>query len=429
MRSWRYICLSFFLLYSCTKEVIKPDTPSSGEMIQVGTADDSKYLEQNIWTYSQMKSWYFWTDEIPDSTDLDFSADPFDFFESLLSDSDQFSYLDINPDYKKSEVLYDGIDYQPYKDVSGRTVYRVIKVNDPSLRSQWARGDWFVMCGNMPVKGMISQGRFIEDRTTTRPSRYYPDSFVDTLYHVNGKRIGYILFEDFSLYVTFAKAVHSLRSKGGVDELIIDLRYNPGGYVDVCRKISSLIVPPQYLGGLFQIQEFNEEQNLKKIQKQGGGDGLDSLYFLNDVRTEEINLGLDRLYVLMTRHTASASEALIHCLRPYMEVVTIGLVSRGKNVGGQSISNERFRYALHPITFQYMDAEGELFSSDGMEPDIYAEDDLDHELGDMDEGMLSAAIAHISGETNVPEESMNKRIGKVFPVECGKSSIEIKNNL
>ena len=76
-----------------------------------------------------------------------------------------------------------------------------------------------------------------------------------------------------------------------------------------------------------------------------------------------------------------------------------------------------------------MDAEGKLFSSDGMEPDIYAEDDLNHELGDMDESMLATALRHISGDSCGNKAHRSERSGIRYPVEYGKSSIEIKNNL
>ena len=76
-----------------------------------------------------------------------------------------------------------------------------------------------------------------------------------------------------------------------------------------------------------------------------------------------------------------------------------------------------------------MNAKCQLFSSDGIEPDIYAEDDLNHELGDVEESMLAAAIAHICGYVGEEQISCRKGTGISYPVEYGKSSIEIKNNL
>lgn len=429
MRFQYLICISLPLLCSCMKEV-NPIMPSSGDITQKNLVSDTWKYEQNRWTYGQMKSMYFWTEDIPDSTSLDFTADPFVFFESLLSDKDRFSYISVNRDYDDKSALYCGLDYQTYKDSSGKCICRVIRVTDPFLRSQWKRGDWFVMREGHPVKGCISeQGEFKEDIEVTRPSKYYIADFTDTLYRVSGKSVGYVIYENFDMYSDFARILHSLKEQGGVDELILDLRYNPGGYVNVCRKICSLIVPPQYLGELFQIQEHNYFQNRKNAQTQGGGNGLDSLYFSDDVKTQQLNFDLDRIYVLTTRHTASASEALIHCLRPYMDVITVGSVSCGKNVGSNTISNDSYRYSLHPITFQFMNAKCQLFSSDGIEPDIYAEDDLNHELGDVEESMLAAAIAHICGYVGEEQISCRKGTGISYPVEYGKSSIEIKNNL
>ena len=428
MKVWLQICLPLLFISSCYKEIVPIPITSSG-MTQSSDVDDTWKLEQNRWTYSQMKSMYFWEHDIPDSASLDFSSDPFAFFDALLSDEDRFSYMDMNQRYKKPALMLEGMDYQPYVDASGKTVFRVMRVVDSSQHEQWRRGDWFICKSGRPVRGMMTEQGVFEEDSALRPSRIFTNVFSDTLYNVGGKAVGYILYDDFNMYADFIESFHSLRDKGGVDELILDLRYNPGGYVDVCRKICSQIMPAQGLGKLFQLHRYNEYQTHLKVQSQGGGSGLDSLYFADDFRTRQVNLNLPRLYVLTTRHTASASEALIHCLRPYMDVITVGTTSRGKNVGGRAISDDKYRYALHPITFQYTDAEGVVFSSEGIQPDIYAEDDLNHELGDVDEAMLSAALSHISGESPQGVKMTGRKRCTRCPVESGKSSIEIKNNL
>lgn len=410
------------LVSSCSRD-LDIISPEGKDFVKVETlVDEGWELAQNEWIYTRMKTEYYWNEEIPDSIYLDFSLSPLDFFDSLLSDKDRFSHCDINPGYNGDAILFSGIDYQEYEDLEGKTVYRVLKRNDESVGLE--RGDWFVIKNGQPVYGNVHNGVFME---AVRPDRIFITSLKDTVYHIGDKHIGYIIYDRFESYADFGRSVISLKSKSAIDELVLDLRYNPGGYVDVCRQVASLLVPEEYLGGLFQMWERNRLQISRNIEKKGGS-GLDSLWFSDNIRVRELNLGLDRLYVLTTSDSASASEALIHCLRPYMEVITVGSTTCGKDVGSTTFSNDDFRYSISPITFRYLDKDGRPTSEDGILPDIVASDDLEHMLGDMEEAMLKAAVTHIIG--NSPDTEMRNVCSDVlYPMKKGKSTIAERYNL
>lgn len=417
----KYIVLMLFIS-SCSVD-LDIITPEGKDFVMVETSvEESWEHAHNEWIYARMKSDYLWNEDMPDSSHLDFSQSPLKFFQSLLSDEDRFSYCDINHEYSGSSAFFSGVDYQGYEDAEGKTVFRVLKRNDDSVGFE--RGDWFIFRDGQPVYGNMLKGVFIEG---VRPDRVFTTPVKDTVYHIGGMHIGYIVYDRFESYADFGRSVISLKGRSEIDDLVLDLRYNPGGYVEVCRQVASLLVPKEYLGGLFQMWERNRLQISESIEKNGGT-GLDSLWFADNVRVRELNLGLERLYVLTTANSASASEALIHCLRPYLKVITVGSTTRGKNVGSTTFSDDDFRYSITPITFKYLDKDGKPASEYGIPPDIMAQDDLDHLLGDTEESMLKAAVTHITGGNPIPE--MRKSISDVlYPRVKGKSTISERNNL
>ena len=130
--------------------------------------------------------------------------------------------------------------------------------------------------------------------------------------------------------------------------------------------------------------------------------------------------------MLTTKNTASASEALIIGLRPYMKVITIGTTSCGKDVGSYTIADNRYKYQLQPITFRYYNALNYSTPVTGIVPDIQVQDDLSHQRGDTNEALLHAAINYLLGiKTDVNTRSTVANEER----EYGKSSIQIKNNL
>lgn len=221
-------------------------------------------------------------------------------------------------------------------------------------------------------------------------------------------RVGYLVYNEFnsggSRYtLTGETAVqgvyHSeLRSVfqqfSGITDLVLDLRYNPGGEVQNCLLLASLIAPPSLTGQVFLTMEFNARTR--------------SLTY----PSEPYSVSLRRIYVLATGYSASASEALIHCLRGSgIEVYHIGSTTEGKNVGSTVFTTDDLNpdsqlvqnlggltYTAYPITFRIYDSRGETYSRDGLIPDytIYEEFEVDFlPLGNREEPMLNAAVHHI----------------------------------
>lgn len=257
----------------------------------------------------------------------------------------------------------------------------------------------------------------------TKSSDLAPTISLDTIYTIGNKKIGYFIYDQFESTTDVAQIAIRLKNRG-ITDLIVDLRYNPGGYVSTSKYLASMLVPNEYLGKLYQLQRYNDIQT--RIKREKGGSGIDSVFLDNGFLTFERNLNLDRVVVLTTKNTASASEALIIGLRPYMDVITIGTTSCGKDVGSYTIADNRYKYQLQPITFRYYNALNDSTPGTGIVPDIQVEDDLNHKRGDTNEALLHAAINYLLEKK---ADVSTRSIGDHGEREYGKSSIQMKNNL
>lgn len=203
-------------------------------------------------------------------------------------------------------------------------------------------------------------------------------------FDVNGRRVGYLNFRNFvePSYGALDTTFRTFR-EADVNELVLDLRYNGGGLVDVSVHLGSLIG-----GALTDGQVFAEMRHNSR-----NTDRNRALRF----RSSEHALGLSRLFVITTRASASASELLINGLRPFIPVVVIGDTTYGKPVGqyGVPICDS----VAAPVTFASVNALGAGDFFDGIPADCAAPDDIERQLGDPAEASLSAALALIGEGT------------------------------
>lgn len=403
------------------------------EPIEPNVEVNQEYISQNIkhneWIYQMMSHHYFWENELPDSSSISFTKEPYVFFEELLSSKDRFSWCELNKSFKQpSQKL--GFEYQTY-ELHGSFVNRVLYVYSSSLLEEGLkRGDYVVINDDHLVIGQFKNKKFTPTKTiknnvnNTQSRNLAPTISLDSIYLIRNKKIGYFIYDQFESSIDIAQIAIRLKNRK-VDELILDLRYNPGGYVSTSNYLASMLAPNKHLGKLYQLQRFNTK--LTKEKKKNGGSGVDSVFLNKGNITSQRNLDLNRIVVLTTKNTASASESLIIGLRPYMDVVTIGTTSCGKDVGSYTIADNRYKYQLQPITFRYYNALNDSTPTTGIKPDIEVEDDLNHERGDVNEALLRTAINYLIGnitgnETRSVQSSSNEK-------EYGKSSIEIRNNL
>ena len=131
---------------------------------------------------------------------------------------------------------------------------------------------------------------------------------------------------------------------------------------------------------------------------------------------------LDRVFVITTRSSASASELIINALRPFMPVITIGDTTYGKPVGQYGL--EFCDKVLAPVSFTIRNANGEGDYFDGIAPTCPAPDDLDHQIADLEEGSLAEALHFIQHDACRTTTSLSARAERARPIPILASGFE-----
>ncbi|MGD1894133.1 MAG: S41 family peptidase [Cyclobacteriaceae bacterium] len=225
-----------------------------------------------------------------------------------------------------------------------------------------------------------------------------------------GTKVGYLVFNSFlATSIDELKPVFREFKEEGIQELILDLRYNGGGRVNVAEYMAANIVGSRGAGRNFIEYIFNEQQS---EQNQ-----------FVPFNSPEYSLDLDRLITITSKSTASASELVINGLRPFMDVVVIGDNTHGKPVGSFPF---RFGgYAISPISFKIAndDGEGEYF--EGFRPDSYISDDLNHKFGDLREARLREALNFIETGIFLGETARRERLDTDQRIEWSGFRLEI----
>ena len=202
-------------------------------------------------------------------------------------------------------------------------------------------------------------------------------------------RVGYLAYHSFAGFanVVLHSHVQSLVD-AGVDQLVLDLRYNGGGSVLVSRDLASMIGAERTVNRLYTYLRFNSK-NLRNNQSVGFASLSEAPVLRN----------LERLVVITSGGTASASELVINGLKPLMPVMLVGGTTYGKPYG--SIVRSSCGTTYHAIQFTTLNSEGLADYANGFTPDCEVPDDLDHALGDPQERRLAAAL-HVARTGQCP---------------------------
>lgn len=394
----------------------------------------------NNWIYDVMDEVYLWTDNIP--SDVDKALDPSDYFYELLYSGDRFSV--IVPDYDKLISTLDGVTKDPgyefqllqvqgSEDVIAVVTY--VKHNSPAVDAGLQRGD--VITHINGTKLNINNYRIISEvseethnvlfdryNTTSQALETQPEVSVSPIVlsenpnflskvitTPGGKKVGYYVYNFFSPgvgnsteYDDQIKSIFADFQAQGIQELVLDLRYNSGGSISSAVTLASLIGIGVDETKIFSENKWNDlYQNY--IESREDGDEILRTRFLNLSENIGDQLASGKVYILTGSRTASASELIINGLIPYMTVHQIGETTIGKNVGSIPIEdneNEQNTYGLLPIVMKTHNSLGQSNYENGFTPG--PEDQVRdisalplYPLGDMSEPLLARAIEHIDG--------------------------------
>ena len=224
----------------------------------------------------------------------------------------------------------------------------------------------------------------LEDRTINLTAAVYDDNpiLLHKIIPLDGNReAGYLFYNAFNIsYDEELTDVFAGFRAAGIDELILDLRYNTGGHTLSSAVLATLVAGTPHRGELFGQLTFNEDRKNERAEAYRIGDpqwhpDYARYALLGEALAKAVDL--PRVYVLTTSSTASASEAVINGLRGVgLDVRIIGERTNGKNVGMEGITKEfgSYEYVFMPITFYISNGKGERDYSDGFEPQVAVPD-------------------------------------------------------
>lgn len=225
---------------------------------------------------------------------------------------------------------------------------------------------------------------------------------VSRVLNVGGRSVGYLVFNDHiaTAEAQLVAAIESFRI-AAVTELVIDLRYNGGGYLYLASQLAYMVAGPTPTAGkVFERLQYNDKRSAESNAPGASIGFFDVSCDLNAslacTSSRALpSLGLARVTLLTSGSTCSASESIVNGLRGIdIDVRLVGGSTCGKPYGFTAKDNCGVSY--FPIEFQGVNAKGEGDYSGGFGAQCAAADDLDHALGDPAEGQFAAALTLIS---------------------------------
>jgi hypothetical protein len=373
--------------------------------------------DQNAWLRGYMADWYFWYALSPSPDPLSYSSVD-SYFNALLYPggtapfpADRWSYTQPSAEHELffgegRELGYGlfvaGLEVAGHPDQPLRVRY--VEPLSPAASGGVLRGDEIVSVNGQAASTLIASGDYsvltpqasgdqlqlvLRDaagatRNVTLGAAIFtltPVTNAEVVDTGSGRRTGYLVLKDFiDQAVPALENAFSSFQAAGIDDLVIDLRYNGGGLVTTADTLASYVGGGRTSGQVFASLLYNDRH----------ADQNTSFQFASLASA----LGVSRVYVLTGQRTCSASELVVNGLRPFIQVVTIGDTTCGKPVGFQPIS--RCGTTFSAVNFESVNARNEGRYFDGFAPTCAVADDLDHALGSPSEALLAAARTHAS---------------------------------
>ena len=448
---------------------------------QKNTDQENTRFYLNAFAYSVINTYYLWKDEVSDAlAEWEYDDDPTEKVKAIRYKDTEGNEVDkwtmLTDDYSGLVAEIDGVtttyglDYSLYyTDKTRKYLYMVVNYTaegSPARKAGLKRGDVIKEISSQEIAysnySSIITESFLNAPTCTLTlldgskvtmtavEMYEDPVLLYKVFSFNGKKVGYLVYNSFTLksWERLTEAGKYFRQEG-IEELILDLRYNSGGYVKTEQTLASMLAPRSAV----ESNEIFEKNIYNDLLQQYFGDTevrfTDSFSYTQDdetvsYSTADANFGISKMYVIFSKRSASASESLIVGLRPYVDIEIIGENSSGKYCSGiiypaysWTVDNKDYieasedmdvesareytdNWGIYLMVCRFADVYGETpCMPDGFTPDYEVSDSpvQGWELGDERETMLNAALTR-AGKTDFIESSVQEsRAGQFTPKE------------
>ncbi|MFK7992552.1 MAG: S41 family peptidase [Granulosicoccus sp.] len=405
---------------------------SAGDSQQAGNADGSYDLSQpltfrptarncelediNSWVYQSMQDYYLFYRQVPGNVNTASYESP----ESLIADlrvapNDTFSYVTDETTYSAffDEGESFGYGWNFARTADNTLLFSLIEPNSPLAIAGVQRGDELIAINGIDIPDLdqLSQAELddifgVDDEIKTleltiaevgassasqvsvTKSRYELQTVLDTrVIEQNGVKVGYLHFYQFvNTSSQELEQAFSTFEAAGVSELVVDLRFNGGGRISVANELASHIIGDNHKDDVFTTFAFNDKYEALN----------DSLNF----QEMQSSVSLNRVFVLQSGNTCSASELIVNSLRPFMEVITVGSNSCGKPYA--TTPNIACGKVVNALEIELLNAAGAGGYFDGIAADCPVATDVRRPLGELSEPLLATALNYIeTGRCNL----------------------------
>ena len=459
------LSIAFLILFiSCSKE---KDSNETNENLSNIDSDDivislEGALQISDFVWKGLNQYYYWQEQVSDLNDrkalnsseyakyINNNPEPEDFFESLKHENDRFSY--ITSDYVALQnslqgiVASNGVEFGLSLMSDGQSVFgyvRYIHENSDASDKNIERGDIFTAVDGQDLNVNNYEDLLYGDNLTytlqmaeisentitpngeavelTKVENFEKNSIhINKVLNVSDKKIGYLMYTQFvNTFNNDLNDIFSSFKSEGISDLVLDLRYNGGGSLTACLYLASMITG-QFTGEIFAQQLWNSK--LMDYWNNNDPESLKDLFVDQMADGTALNsLNLNKVYILTTSRSASASELLINGLTSHIDIIQIGDTTYGKNVGSitvydyvdnQGTKNPDHTYAMQPIVLKIANSAGFADYDNGLDPNIELKEDISNMgvLGEVSEPLLSSAINQITG-------SGKRDYNAVLPIE------------
>lgn len=380
-------------------------------------------ITTQTWMYETMQQEYLYYQDIPEKKSLNFFNKPSDFLNSMVSSKDKksgstFSHIDsvFVTTRSTSTTPTFGFEGTMVRAENGSYGIRVLytQENSPAEEVGLKRGDLIIAANNKKINssdlfyitspkeaylftmGKLNERGFDTLQTIQMPSPRIVENkniYKSDIMEIGGKRVAYIMYNEFGNNdAENLKQLFKDIAGQSVDDIILDLRYNPGGYVNIAQLVSTNLAPQEAMGNVFLKMTHNDKINQTDI-----------LNFEQSLLANGSPLNYKNLYVITSSNTASASEIVINCLRPYMagRLIQVGTATFGKNVAQQLYTDEAKAPMLEFWMTNSLLSNAEDFSdyyTNGLNPDYEIAENFKGELGELgtaQDSLMIPIIKHI----------------------------------
>ncbi len=385
----------------------------AGLLVSCGSGDgeglfgggECSIAEQNKTVHEILLDKYFWYQDVVQTLDYETFDSPEQTLDFLKVEQDRFSYItdadEFNALFTQGQTVKYGFSFQILEDNTAQVMYsfddssagraglergdRILSVNNQTIEQVILNESWEDEFGPDEVGVSVDiQVRKLSGETVNMKLEKSVVNVNTVLHHSvidNGSdKVGYLIFQSFlSTSIEELNQVFADFKAAAVNKVILDLRYNGGGSVAVSKHLASLMRISNNNSDLFaELRYNNKYQN------------LNSRYYYE---SQTNSLNLDRVTIIATGGTASASELVINGLKPFVDIKTVGSTTYGKPVGMNAY--EFCDKVILPITFSSYNQDGEGEFYNGIPADCSSEDDLNFAFGDIQDPMLKEAL-HVS---------------------------------